>query len=155
MNDTGLVSIPMGTNVLVGAPSAAPPSQSLQLLREGIADVPGLAEVHLPLVFAKELSPSPQLLLAVFPTGAVALDQLQGAVAQAMSRDPWSTALPMTFVTDPALMDRIRASAVQVFPRLSPEWATRKPRRDTASRRMALAIIVTLLVLLAWELLKR
>ena len=155
MSSGGLASLPMGTQVLVGAPSAAEPAENLERLRQGIAGVQGLAEAHLPLVFAKELGSKPQLLVAVFPTGAVDVERLQSTMAEVMTRDPWSSALPVTFVTDPVLMHSIRAAAVQVFPRISPEWATRTKRGNTSFGRMALAIIVSLLVLLAWELSKR
>jgi hypothetical protein len=59
-------SIAQGAQLLMGAPATALPVERLQTLREALATVPGVAEAHLPLVFARELGNTPQLFLAVF-----------------------------------------------------------------------------------------
>jgi hypothetical protein len=150
-----LASIPVGTKALVGAPAVAIPNENLERLMRGLGGVRGLAEVHLPLVLTTALGPKPQLLLAVLPTGEVPLHELEPAIAAVLASDPWSSSLPITFVADSVLMHSIQAAAVQVVPRVSSEWSTRVTQRDSSFRRMALAVIVSLLVLLAWQLTNR
>ena len=146
-------SIPQGAQFLVGAPATAVPVERLEALRQAMSTVPEVAEAHLALVFAKELGKTPQLFLAVLPQEGASPSDLPPRIASALGADSWAAQLPVILVTDPTLAQTLHAAGVRVFPDLSPDWAKRGRNDAGASKRILVAVIISLLVLAAWELL--